>query len=221
VRREQNPLRTFDCKSEACQQVLTAAPRARDSLCPDCAGHFQAVLDGLKQRGVDYVFNDRLVRGLDYYCRTAFEYIAGSIGAQDSLGGGGRYDYLVEDFGGPATPAIGFALGEERALLAAGPSAAADTRRLVFVIAMSDNERAAAIALLQELRQAGIAARMDYEHRKPKSQFHAADSAGAQYCVILGSDELAQGQVSLKDLKTGEQQKLTRAELMARLTTDR
>jgi len=218
TRMEQNPLRTFDCKNETCQAILGNAPKPKDNLCSACAEHFQAVLAALRARDVKFALNDRMVRGLDYYSRTAFEYISRTIGAQDSLGGGGRYDYLVEDFGGPATPAVGFALGEERALLAAEQSdKPVVSRRLVFVIAMSDGERAAAGELLAELRKAGVPAQMDYDHRKPKAQFRSADNAGAQYCAILGERELAQGLVSLKDLTTGEQQELKRTELLARL----
>lgn len=215
LRAEQNPLRVFDCKNPDCQAVLGDAPRSKDHLCAPCAAHFAGVQAGLRQRGVAFVVNDRMVRGLDYYSRTAFEYISRSIGAQDSLGGGGRYDYMVEDFGGPPTPAIGFALGEERALMAAKVSV--PERRLVFVVALSENERAAAIDLLAELRRAGIAARMDFDHRKMKQQFRAADAAGAGWCAVLGGDELARGTVTLKEMTTGEQQEIRREELAARL----
>ena len=179
VRTVQNPLRVFDCKEASCQALLTDAPRSKDNLCAACAEHFTGVLEGLKLRGVPFVINDRMVRGLDYYSRTAFEYVSRSIGAQDSLGGGGRYDYMVEDFGGPPTPAIGFALGEERALLAAQGCAAPEPQ-LVFVVALSENERPSGIALLNELRAGGISARMDYDSRKAQKQFRSADTAGAR-----------------------------------------
>jgi histidyl-tRNA synthetase len=219
VRTAQNPLRVFDCKEESCQVLLADAPRAKDNLCAACAEHFAGVQEGLKTRGVPFVINDRMVRGLDYYSRTAFEYISRSIGAQDSLGGGGRYDYLVEDFGGPATPAIGFALGEERALLAA-PGSAAPEPQLVFVVALSETERPAAIALLGELRAGGIPARMDYDSRKVQKQFRTADTAGARYCAVLGSDEVAKGTVALKDMKSGEQREVSRAGLARELNSE-
>lgn len=219
VRSVQNPLRVFDCKEESCQALLAGAPRAKDNLCPACAEHFAGVQEGLRMRGVPFVINDRMVRGLDYYSRTAFEYISRSIGAQDSLGGGGRYDYMVQDFGGPATPAIGFALGEERALMAAQDGVAPEPQ-LAFVVALSENERAAGIALLAELRASGISARMDYDSRKVQKQFRAADTAGARYCAILGGDEVAKGTVALKDMKTGEQQEVARPELITRLIAD-
>jgi histidyl-tRNA synthetase len=219
VRAEQNPLRVFDCKEESCQALLADAPRSKDNLCPACAEHFAGVQDGLRLRDVPFVINDRMVRGLDYYSRTAFEYISRSIGAQDSLGGGGRYDYMVQDFGGPATPAIGFALGEERALLAAQATAVPE-RQLVFVVALSENERSAGIALLNELRGNGICAQMDYDSRKVQKQFRSADTAGARYCAILGENEVARGTVALKDMKTGEQQELARAKLITKLIAD-
>ena len=219
VRAEQNPLRVFDCKEESCQALLAHAPRSKDNLCPACAEHFAGVQEGLRLRAVPFVINDRMARGLDYYSRTAFEYISRSIGAQDSLGGGGRYDYLVQDFGGPATPAIGFALGEERALLAAQATAVPE-RRLVFVVALSENERSAGIALLNELRGNGICAQMDYDSRKVQKQFRSADTAGARYCAILGESEVARETVALKDMKTGEQQELARAKLITKLIAD-
>ena len=218
IRAERNPLRVFDCKNETCRATLAEAPLSKDNLCPACAEHFAGVLAGLRTRGVTFTVNDRLVRGLDYYSRTAFEYVSGSIGAQDSLGGGGRYDYLVEDFGGPRTPAIGFALGEDRALLAA-PPAADDERRLVFVVALSEKEKPAAVALLAELRQAGLTAQMDFDHPKAGRQFKSADASGARFCAILGENEIARNTVSLKDMKTGEQREIARLELIPTLAT--
>jgi histidyl-tRNA synthetase len=216
VRAEQNPLRVFDCKEASCQELLAGAPRSKDNLCPACAEHFAGVQAALRARGVPFAINDRMVRGLDYYSRTAFEYVSRSIGAQDSLGGGGRYDYLIEDFGGPHVPAIGFALGEERALLAAQPNCDFGGR-LVFVVALSANEQSAGLALLAELRAAGIPAQMDFDHAQVKQQFRAADNAGAQYCLILGENEIARGTVSMKDLATGEQQEIKRGDLIGRL----
>jgi histidyl-tRNA synthetase len=215
ARSEQNPLRVFDCKEASCQESLKEAPRAKDNLCAACAEHFAGVQEGLKLRNVPFVVNDRMVRGLDYYSRTAFEYVTRSLGAQDALGGGGRYDYLVEDFGGPPTPAIGFALGEERALLAA-----ADVKldlMLVFVVALSEKELPAGIALLSELRRNGICAQMDFDSRKVKNQFRSADTAGARYCAILGESETARNTVSLKDMKSGEQKEIAHGELLGQL----
>ncbi|MEO0108658.1 MAG: histidine--tRNA ligase, partial [candidate division WOR-3 bacterium] len=214
IRYQQNPLRVFDCKMAACQELLSSAPRSLDHLCSACAEHFAGVQNGLSRRGVPSTTNDRLVRGLDYYSRTAFEYSLESGRAQDSLGGGGRYDYLVEDVGGPSLPAIGFALGEERILLALGEPGGPEAR-LCWVVPLGPGEFEAGVKLLTELRSAGIAARMDFDRCKPKQQLHSAASAGAQFALILGPDELAHDTVSVKNLKTGVQQEVPRAALAA------
>jgi histidyl-tRNA synthetase len=173
------------------------------------------VLAGLDRRGLRYEINDRLVRGLDYYSRTTFEYVSTSLGAQDSLGGGGRYDYLLEEFGGPEMPAIGFALGLDRALLAA-PSAPAKARRhLAFVVWLTEAEMGAAQDLADRLRADGIAAQVDYDARKVKGQFRSADAAQAACCIIIGPDELAKGVYSLKDLATGTQREVPSAAISA------
>ncbi len=209
ARLEVNPLRVFDCKLESCQAVLTGAPKPREHVCPKCAEHFAGVQQGLVQRGLDFVLADRLVRGLDYYNRTTFEYTSAQLGAQDSLGGGGRYDYLVRQFGGPDTPAIGFALGLERTLLALPGPVSSPRRALVFVVWLSAAELPAARKVADELRTAGIAAQIDYGGHRAKAQFRAADAAGAVACVIVGPDELAKGVYSVKDLTTGSQTEVT------------
>jgi histidyl-tRNA synthetase len=205
LRIERNPLRVFDCKVETCRQVVKDAPTPRQYLCPACKTHFEQVLADLDRRGLRYEVNDRLVRGLDYYNRTTFEYISATLGAQDSLGGGGRYDYLVREFGGPDTPAIGFALGLDRALLAAPLVSEPARRQLAFVVWLTAAELKAAETLADKLRADGIAAQVDYEARKVKAQFKSADAARAACCIIIGPDELAKGVYSLKNLATGEQ----------------
>jgi histidyl-tRNA synthetase len=205
LRIERNPLRVFDCKVETCRQAVSDAPTPRQYVCPACRAHFEQVLAGLDRRGLPYEVNDRLVRGLDYYNRTTFEYISTSLGAQDSLGGGGRYDYLVEEFGGPDTPAIGFALGLDRALLAAPAASVRARRRLGFVVWLTEAEIGAAEKLAAELRAGGIPAQIDYDSRRVKGQFKSADAAQAACCIIIGPDELAKGIYSLKDLATSEQ----------------
>jgi histidyl-tRNA synthetase len=215
LRIDRNPLRVFDCKVETCRQAVKDAPTPRQYLCPACQSHFKEVLAGLERRGLRYEINDRLVRGLDYYSRTVFEYISASLGAQDSLGGGGRYDYLLEEFGGPEMPAIGFALGLDRALLAA-PSAPAKARRhLAFVVWLTEAEMGAAQDLADRLRADGIAAQVDYDARKVKGQFRSADAAQAACCIIIGPDELAKGVYSLKDLATGTQREVPSAAISA------
>jgi histidyl-tRNA synthetase len=211
VRIDRNPLRVFDCKVESCREAVKEAPTPRQFLCPACQVHFEQVLADLTRRGLRYEVNDRLVRGLDYYSRTVFEYISGSLGAQDSLGGGGRYDYLVEEFGGPETPGSGVAIGLERTMLVAQAPPAPERRSLAFVVWLTEAEIAAAEQLADRLRADGVAAQVDYDARKVKGQFRSADAARATCCVIIGPDELAKGVYSLKDLATGEQREVPAA----------
>jgi histidyl-tRNA synthetase len=203
-----NPLRVFDCKVESCRLVVADGPRPVRHLCPDCAAHHEKLLAALSRRGLAFEANDRLVRGLDYYNRTTFEYVSSSLGAQDSLGGGGRYDYLIEEFGGPETPAVGVAIGVERTMLAAPGLPEPVRRGLVFVVWLTEAELEPARELADRLRTAGVPARLDFEARKVKQQFRAADAARAACCLIVGPDELARGIFSLKDLATGEQREV-------------
>ncbi len=205
MRMERNPLRVFDCKVETCRLAVADAPKPVQFLCPECAQHFQGVLAALDFWQVRYELNDRLVRGLDYYNRTTFEYISSRLGAQDSLGGGGRYDYLFEEFGGAPTPAVGLAIGLERTMLACPPGEEPARTRLVYVVWMSEAELEPALRVMDQLRAAGIPCRIDFDARKPKQQFRSADAAQASGCVIVGADELARGTYSLKNLTTGEQ----------------
>jgi len=214
VRLERNPLRIFDCKVETCRSAVAAAPAPREFLCLDCRRHHDQVLSALSRRGLEFEANDRLVRGLDYYNRTTFEYISASLGAQDSLGGGGRYDYLVEEFGGPATPGVGVAIGLERTLLAAPAAASPQRRNLVFVVWLTEAETEAAEDLADRLRSADVPAQIDYDSGRLKGQFKSADAARAAACVIVGPDELRKGVYSLKDLATGEQREVRSEEVV-------
>jgi len=209
VRLERNPLRVFDCKVEDCRAAVQDAPTPRQYLCKACERHHEQVLSALSRRGLLHEANDRLVRGLDYYNRTTFEYISASLGAQDSLGGGGRYDYLVGDFGGPDTPGIGVAIGLERTMLAAPVAPAPARRHLAFVVWLTDAELGAAQDLADRLRADGVPVQVDYDARKVKGQFKSADAAQAACCIIIGPDELAKGVYSLKDLATGEQREVS------------
>ncbi len=221
---ELNPLRVYDCKLASCQAALDKAPRPIGHLCPECRGHFEAVLEDLRRSNTAFSINDRLVRGLDYYSRTTFEYTSPALGAQDSLGGGGRYDYLIGDMGGQNEPAVGFALGLERTLLAANSRLqSTDTTRqpLVFVVWFSDNEFPIARDLAEQLRQADVPARLDYEALSTgtanplRHQLKAADVAAARLAVIVAPEELKGGVYSLKDLATGEQHRVPGADLVS------
>lgn len=207
-----NPLRAFDCKNPSCRVVMADAPLLRDELCEDCASHYAAVKTHLDALGIPYVEDSTLVRGLDYYTRTVFEVqVDAGLGSQNAIGGGGRYDRLMQEYGGPATPGLGFALGFERTLLAleaAGIEIPAPARSEVFVARVDDSVTAEVFALAQTLRDAGIAAELDHQARSLKSQFKQADRLGARFVIVVGPDELAAGEVTLRDMTTKEEKRV-------------
>lgn len=210
-----NPLRTFDSKEEKTIALMETAPVITDHLCAACTEHFAAVRSLLDEIGVVYELAPRLVRGLDYYTRTAFEFVSGRLGSQDALGGGGRYDGLSESLGGPALPGIGFALGVDRILLAStdrdwtepGPPH-------IYAVALGDAARRDVFNLVTELRRAVVRAEFDVMNRGMKGQMKEADRSGARWAAIVGDDELAKGEVTLKDLKSGEQEGVGRSNLI-------
>lgn len=214
---ERNPLRVLDSKREQDADVIAQAPTIGAFLSDSAAEHFAAVRSGLDALGIPYVLNERLVRGLDYYRRTTFEYIASSLdNAQNAVGGGGRYDGLVEDLGGPATPGIGFALGIDRTLMACDAEKCFDTGGRatdVFIVDTVDGTRATVIA--RDLRLAGYSADRAYEGRSMKSQMKAADRSNAALAVIIGESEAEAGQCTVRDLSTSEQTTIPVAELHA------
>ncbi|MEW5980781.1 MAG: histidine--tRNA ligase [Acidobacteriota bacterium] len=212
-----NPLRIFDCKVPADQPTIDALPHSIDYLCEACQEHFRAVGRHLSAFGIPFTVSHRLVRGLDYYTRTTFEILSGSIGAQNAILGGGRYDGLVKQLGGPDRVGIGFAAGIERLVLAMPVGWGAPERWRVFVAAMGNAAREAAIGLLRELRHVGLEAHMEYEGRSIRSQMKRADRLGAHVALIIGEDELARGDVTVKDMVKGEQTRVARAELVAYL----
>jgi histidyl-tRNA synthetase len=210
-----NPLRIYDCKVPADQPIIDRLPHAIDYLCEACATHFAAVQRHLAAWGIGYRISHRLVRGLDYYTRTTFEVLGRTIGAQNALLGGGRYDGLVKDLGGPDRTGIGFAAGLERLVLALPDAAAISQAARAFVVAIGDDGRAEALRVLRELRRAGLPAQMEFDARSMKAQLKRADRLGARAVVILGGDELARGEVTLRDMRTGEQRPVPRAEAIA------
>jgi histidyl-tRNA synthetase len=201
-----NPLRVLDSKRDHDAAAIAGAPRIADFYSDATAGHFAVVQAGLAALGIPFAVEPRLVRGLDYYRRTIFEYQGGTLdSAQNALGGGGRYDGLVEDLGGPSTPGIGFALGVDRTLLACDDEGVFDppaTAVAVFVVDTTGGEQA--LLITDELRSAGISADRAYEGRSMKSQMKAADRSGAQVAVIIGSDELAAGTAVVRPLRASE-----------------
>lgn len=200
-RRHTNPLRTFDCKVDRCGSVLAGAPLLLDSICPDCRDHFEAVKGFLRDLKTDYVVNPRMVRGLDYYMRTTFEIITDRLGAQNAVGGGGRYNGLVRDLGGPDIAGIGFAIGMERLILLLQQGESQAPRPAPVCIAtLGEAARRRGFLLAQELREQGIEADPDYEGRSLKAQMRRADKLGARIVLILGEDELQRGEIQLKDM---------------------
>ncbi len=221
TRYKNNPMRVLDCKTESCQAGVEAAPRMTDYLCPECDKHFAAVKEHLMKLNIPFNLNSRLVRGLDYYTRTAFEIVAGGEGARASLCGGGRYDHLVEHCGGPHTPGVGVAFGVERILLAMDwskqpPQSASP----VYVATAGDGLEGESLLLASELRQRGIAAETEIMERSLKAQMKYAGRRGYKHVVIIGEDEIARRQVTLRDMKSGEQVEVSREVLFDLLTDD-
>jgi histidyl-tRNA synthetase len=221
----ENPLRVLDCKDEACREVALEAPRITDRLCAPCAEHFAAVLSGVRAAGVEPVVTPTLVRGLDYYTRTAFEFVSdaladGASAQQATLFGGGRYDGLAEALGGPQVPGVGYGMGLERVLLAIEDEGLAAPEELgvhAYVVTLGDVAREAGRRLVDELRSHGVPAEMPFEERPLKAQLKMADRAGALYAVIIGEREAADGTVTLKRLLDGNQETVPTADLHLRV----
>ncbi|WP_273383127.1 histidine--tRNA ligase [Enorma phocaeensis] len=206
-RAELNPLRAFDCKNDHCREVMKDAPLAPDNLCDECAAHYEQVKRYLDAAGIAYVEDPTLVRGLDYYTRTVFEVEAPGAGV-GSIGGGGRYDGLVELEGGKPTPGVGFAVGFERAMLALeafGVELGDEPEPCVYVANAGADLRERVFAITHELRRAGIRTEADYQSRSLKSQFKQADKLGATLMIVVGGDELAQSAVKLRDMVSHEE----------------
>ncbi len=207
-RRETNPLRVLDCKSAHCQEKYALAPSILDHICPGCADHFQAVRQGLDLLEIPYKVNSFMVRGLDYYTRTTFELVTDALGAQSAVAAGGRYDGLVKQLGGPDVPGIGFAMGMERvALLLDQQEKTIPGPRLdIFIAALGQTAQQKGFALLHSLRQAGVSAIMDLEDRSLKNQMKQAGKAQTRFVLILGQEELENGQAVLRNMENKEQE---------------
>jgi histidyl-tRNA synthetase len=211
ARMDTNPLRTFDSKHEGTQTVLAEAPRITSFLSDEASAHLAAVREGLEALGVPYEIDDGLVRGLDYYTMTVFEAKSGALGAQDTVGAGGRYNGLISDLGGPDLGGIGFGSGVERMLLAAA-SQEKKANLDVFLVTLAPEARIPAMRLAGALREEGISTDLDYAGRGLRAQFKQADRVGASYAVILGEDELAQGVATVRDMASGGERKVPVAE---------
>jgi histidyl-tRNA synthetase len=206
-RMERNPMRVLDCKNPTCGAINADAPVITDSLCDDCRCHFDRVRHALDSIGIAYTVNPRIVRGLDYYTRTVFEFVSSDLGAQSTVCGGGRYDGLVEEIGGSPTPALGFAIGLERLMMileAQGVALPPEPTCEVYVAALGEAAQEKAFQLVHEMRQASISAQGDICGRSLKAQMKYADKIGAQFTLVLGEDELSSQKAQLKHMKTGE-----------------
>ena len=210
-----NPLRILDCKDERCKTVTAQAPSVLDFLCDDCSSHHNKVVNLLDTLGVDYQVDPKIVRGLDYYTKTVFEFVKEDIGAKSTVCGGGRYNNLVSEVGGKPCPAVGFGLGLERLLLtidACGIEIPNEERVKVYIASM--NQTCYAMNLLTQLRAEGVSALTDVAGRSIKAQMKYADKIGAEYVVVIGDNEIAEGVVALKNMKTGESENVTLSQLV-------
>lgn len=217
---ERNPMRLLDCKNEGCRRVLANAPVITQYLCADCAQHFTQVQLYLDALGVDYELNPKLVRGFDYYTRTVFEVTFSGLGAQNAIGAGGRYDGLVEEVGGSPTPAVGFAVGVERLLLALeqeGSFSTASPRPDAYIVQFGGETKTRAAQLMYELRRAGLHVEMDHLERSVRAQMKAANRMNFRWVLILGEEELSAGQVKVRDMDDGTEELVDLAEVKQHL----
>jgi len=212
-----NPLRVFDCKVPADQPIIETLPRITQFLGEDSRQHFDAVQEILRQVGVRFTLNDRLVRGLDYYTRTAFEFTHGALGAQNAILGGGRYDGLSQALGGPPAPGIGFAIGEDRLVMSLKQSAEGVLRKPDVYVAPLAGMNGEAARLARELRRHDLVIELGDDSFRLKKSFEAATKAGAKYILIVGENEVQADAFALKDLATGEQVQVARAELARKI----
>ncbi len=214
---EENPLRVFDCKVESDRKLLEEAPEVLDLLCGPCAAHLAGVREALDGFGLAYTVDGRIVRGLDYYQRTVFEVVSPELGAQNSVLGGGRYDGLVEELGGPGMPGFGFAAGMERLLMLLPPDRGTPVGPDVALVSIGSEARRASVGLARRLREQGLKVTSPLSERPLQAQLRRADKLGARFALILGEEELRTGRLQLKDLKTGRQTAVGEAGLAAAL----
>ena len=217
-----NPLRILDCKQEGCRKLVAGSPTPDQWVCGECREHVTKVLESLRTLRVAYQEDKHLVRGLDYYTKTAFEVTHEGLGAQDAVGGGGRYDELVEQMGGPAVPAVGWAVGMERLLMAMDrekPVPSGELEPRVFVATLGSQAREKGWELLNTLLQSSVSASADYDDRPLKRQLELANRLGCEYVVLIGDDELNQGKVTLKDMSQHTQKSMSQDDCVKELTS--
>jgi histidyl-tRNA synthetase len=207
-----NPLRIFDCKVESCRELARSFPEITGYLCPECEDHFRRFRGHLDLFGIPYLVEPHLVRGIDYYTRTTFEIAATALGAQNSVLGGGRYDDLMKEYGGPDMPAIGFAIGLERLLSVAGLKM--EPHRFVFLAYLGDEAKSLAMSLARFLREHGIECLLEFKERSLKNQLARASKLQAAWAVIVGEEEVRKARFQVKNLSTGRQQDAGKDELV-------
>jgi histidyl-tRNA synthetase len=209
-----NPLRIFDCKVETCQEAIADAPQVIDFICPECQRHFDQVKGYLEMVGLTFVLNPRMVRGLDYYTRTAFEVVSYQLGSQNAVTGGGRYDNLFQEIGGLDVPGIGFAIGMERLISLLPKEKEFIQAPHLFIAALGEETCREAYGLVNQLHLEGIRADLDYEGKSLKSQMRRADKLKAQYVLIMGEEELKKGKAVLRNMGTKFQEEVPLQDLI-------
>ena len=210
-RLERNPMRILDCKSPVCSKIAAGAPTVLDYICNDCAAHFEGVKAYLGAAGIPFTVNPHIVRGLDYYTRTVFEFVSNEIGAQGTVCGGGRYDGLIKELGGPDMPSLGFGMGMERLLLLLEKQGVAFPEPSgcdLYIAGLGDTAQLEAFRMVREVRASSLSAECDVAGRSLKAQMKYADKLGAKFCLVLGEEELSAGKARLKDMKSGEQHEI-------------
>jgi len=208
-RLQTNPMRIFDCKADTCQDAITNAPKVSDFICSECQKHFDLVKKYLETAGLQYILNPRMVRGLDYYTRTAFEVVSYQLGSQNAVAGGGRYDNLFQEIGGLEIPGIGFAIGMERLVSLLPRDKEFISYPHLFVAALGQEPSKEAYRIVNQLHLEGIRAELDYEGKSLKSQMRRADKLKARYVLILGEDELKRGKAALRNMETKSQEEIS------------
>ena len=216
-RLQTNPLRIFDCKVETCQEAIADAPKVSDFICSECQKHFDLVKKYLETAGLQYILNPRMVRGLDYYTRTAFEVVSYQLGSQNAVAGGGRYDNLFKEIGGIEIPGIGFAIGMERLVSLLPTDKEFISYPHLFIAALGQEPSKEAYQIINQLHLEGIRAELDYEGKSLKSQMRRADKLKARYVLILGEDELKRGKAALRNMETKSQEEISIDKLLETL----
>lgn len=213
-RLERNPMRILDCKSPVCSEIAANAPVVLDYLCDECKAHFEAVKKYLNAENIEFKVNPQIVRGLDYYTKTVFEFVSNSIGAQGTVCGGGRYDGLIEELGGQKTPSLGFGMGLERLMLlmeAQNCAFPAGETPDLFIVALGDKATLKAVEIAKDMRAEGFSCQYDLNGRGLRAQMKYADKLGAKYTIVLGDNEIDEGVAKLKDMKNGEETEIALA----------